>query len=112
MRCSSPLSFHFFFLSFFFEVTILLLYWGYIVTFTKVLTIFHSLIHSLQHSLLSPSPYFSPISVSTVPIFPFSYVSTYFSTTFSLLHSFLISSLLTLVSTPRQDLFYLPVFHF
>jgi archaellum biogenesis protein FlaJ (TadC family) len=45
--------FHSFFLLF---VILLLLYWGYIVTFTKVLTIYHSWIHSLHHSPLPLSP--------------------------------------------------------
>jgi hypothetical protein len=34
-----------------------LLYWGYIVTFTKFLTIYHSRIHPLHHYSLSPYPY-------------------------------------------------------
>jgi hypothetical protein len=39
-------------------IIILLLYWGYSVTFIKVLTIYHSWIHSLHHSPLSlPSPF-------------------------------------------------------
>jgi hypothetical protein len=51
-----------------------LLYWGYIVTFIKVLTIYHSWLHLLHHSLLSPP---SPIPgiVSTGLIFPFSWMS-------------------------------------
>jgi hypothetical protein len=52
-----------------------LLYWGYIVTFTKVLTIHHSWIHPLHHSPLSP-PSLIPRIVSTGLIFPFSYLST------------------------------------
>jgi hypothetical protein len=32
------------------------LYWEYIVTFTKVLTIYHNWIHPLHHSPLSPLP--------------------------------------------------------
>jgi hypothetical protein len=36
----------------------LLLYWGYIVAFTKVLTMYHSWIHSFHHSPLSPLPSF------------------------------------------------------
>jgi hypothetical protein len=34
----------------------LLLYWGYILAFTKVLTTYHSWIHPRHHSPLSPSP--------------------------------------------------------
>jgi hypothetical protein len=33
------------------------LYWGYIVTFTKVLTIYHSWIYPICHSPLSPAPH-------------------------------------------------------
>jgi hypothetical protein len=33
------------------------LYWGFIEAFTKVLTIYHSLIHSLPHSLLFTPPH-------------------------------------------------------
>jgi hypothetical protein len=32
------------------------LYWEYIVTFTKVLTIYHNWIHPLHHSHLSSPP--------------------------------------------------------
>jgi hypothetical protein len=32
------------------------LYWGYIVIFTQVLTVYHSLIHPLHHSPLFPCP--------------------------------------------------------
>jgi hypothetical protein len=32
---------------------IIILYWGYIVTFTKALTVYHSLIYPLHHSPLS-----------------------------------------------------------
>jgi hypothetical protein len=39
-----------------FFITILLLYWGYIVTFTNILTIYHTWIHSLRPSL----PLFPP----------------------------------------------------
>jgi hypothetical protein len=41
----------------FFLIIIFLLYWGYIVTFAKVLTVYHSWIYLLHHSPLSPSPY-------------------------------------------------------
>jgi hypothetical protein len=34
----------------------LLLFWGYIVTFAKVLTIYRSQIHALHHSALFPPP--------------------------------------------------------
>jgi hypothetical protein len=34
----------------------LLLHWGYIVTFTKVLTIYHIWIHPHHHFSLSPTP--------------------------------------------------------
>jgi hypothetical protein len=40
-----------------FFIIILLLYWGYIVTFTKVLTIYHSWIRTLHYSPLSPAPH-------------------------------------------------------
>jgi hypothetical protein len=43
-------------LCFFFFLFLLLLYWGYIVTFTKVLITYHSWIHPLHHSPLSPPP--------------------------------------------------------
>jgi hypothetical protein len=34
-----------------------MLYWGFIVTFTKLLTIYHSWTHSLHYSFYSPFPY-------------------------------------------------------
>jgi hypothetical protein len=86
-------------------IFIILLHWGYIVTFTKVLTIYHSWIHSSTILLYLP-PSILRI-VSTGLIFPFSYMSALYSTTFTLLHP--ISSLLPLAPTPRQDLLYLPV---
>jgi hypothetical protein len=54
---------------------LLLLYWGYIVTFTKVLTICHSWIHPLHHSPLSSLPTIPGI-VSADLTFPFTYMST------------------------------------
>jgi hypothetical protein len=42
----------------FFHYFLKLLCWGYIVTFTKVLTMYHSWIHPLHHSSLSPLPPF------------------------------------------------------
>jgi hypothetical protein len=53
----------------------LLLYWGYIVTFTKVLTTYHSWIHPFIILFYSPSPPI-PGMVLTVLIFPVSYMST------------------------------------
>jgi hypothetical protein len=66
------------------------LWWGYIVAFTKVLTIYqvcHSCIHPPHHSPLPPP---SPIPAigSTGLIFPFTYVCTHIYTTFTLLHPF------------------------
>jgi hypothetical protein len=56
---------------------IILLFWVYIVTFTKVLTIYHSWIHPLHHSpLFSLFPI--PGTVSTHLIFPFSDMSTWY----------------------------------
>jgi hypothetical protein len=45
-------------LNFFKKIFLLSLYRGYIVTFTKVLTIYHSWIHLLQHFLSSLPPHF------------------------------------------------------
>jgi hypothetical protein len=39
-----------------FKYFLSLLYWGYIVTLMKVLTIYHTWIHPLHHSLLFPTP--------------------------------------------------------
>jgi hypothetical protein len=47
-----------FYICFLIFVIILLLHWGYIVTFTKVLTIYHSWIYPLYHSPLSPLSHF------------------------------------------------------
>jgi hypothetical protein len=58
--------------SFLYTLFLLLLYWGHIVTFTKVLIIYHSWIYPLHHSPLSPLPI--PGTVSTGLIFPFSYM--------------------------------------
>jgi hypothetical protein len=89
-------------------IIILLLYWGYSMTFSKVLIVYHSWIYP------SSSP-FSPIS----PFLEwFQQISFYhlhvcvwnISIIFSLLHPFLIFPLHKLVPTPRQDMFYLPVF--
>jgi hypothetical protein len=82
-----------------------LLYWEYNVTFTKVLTIYHSWIH------LSIIPLYSPSTilriVSTGLIFPFSYMSTlYFHHIHSPTPFSLCLPLLSLVPTTRQDLFY------
>jgi hypothetical protein len=52
-----------------------LLYWGHIVTFTKVLTIYHSWIHPLHHSPLFPPPPIPGI-VSKGLTFPFTYMYT------------------------------------
>jgi hypothetical protein len=49
-------------------------FWGYIVTFTKVLTIYHSWIHPLNHSPLSPPPPI-PVIASTGFIFSFTYMN-------------------------------------
>jgi hypothetical protein len=52
-----------------------LLYEGYIVTFTKVLTICHSWIHPLHHSPLSPSHHFwNSFSRSHFSIFIHEYI--------------------------------------
>jgi hypothetical protein len=40
----------------FYTLFLLLLSWGYIVTFTKFLTMYHSWTHPLGHSLLTPNP--------------------------------------------------------
>jgi hypothetical protein len=50
---------------------------GHIVTFTKVVTIYHSLIHYLHHSPLLP-PFPIPGIVSTCLIFPFSCMNEYY----------------------------------
>jgi hypothetical protein len=50
--------------------------------------------------------------VSAGLIFPFHTWVHNISTLFTLLHPFLISLPLTPVTTPRQDLFYLPSLHF
>jgi hypothetical protein len=60
--CIPFISFSWFFLSCFFTfhlfIIILLLYWGYNVTFTNVLTIQHSQIHPLHHSPLPLTPHY------------------------------------------------------
>jgi hypothetical protein len=66
---------------------LLVLCWGYIVTFTKVLTIYNSCIHSVHLSPLFPSPI--PRIVLTVLIFPFIYMYTQY---WHHIHPFLISS--------------------
>jgi hypothetical protein len=56
-------------------VIILLLYWGYTVTFTKVLIIYHSLIHPLHHSpLSSPTPFLDSFIRSHFSIFIHEYI--------------------------------------
>jgi hypothetical protein len=55
--------------------TFFLMFWGYIATFTNVLTIYHSWTHPLRHSHLSfPPPI--PGMVSAGLIFPFTYMCT------------------------------------
>jgi hypothetical protein len=54
---------------FIFHFFLLLLCWRYIVTFTKVLTMYHSSIYPLHHSPLSP-PFPIPGIVSICLIFP------------------------------------------
>jgi hypothetical protein len=88
-----------------FIIIILLLYLGYIVTFTKVLTIYLSQIHLLHHSPLSLHPH-SWNSLTDL-IFRFTYiVFVLYSPSYT--HPLLMSFPLPLVPTPRQDLFYLP----
>jgi hypothetical protein len=53
----------------------LLLCWGYMVAFRKVLKIYHTWIHSFHHSPLSPAPHIPGI-VSTGLSFPFIYMCT------------------------------------
>jgi hypothetical protein len=87
-------------------IIILLLYWGYIVTFTKFL---HYIIVEFtphRHSPLS-SPPLIPGIVSTVIICPFHTWVHNISIIFTILYPYLISSPLPLVPTPRQNLFYL-----
>jgi hypothetical protein len=93
-----------------FFISILLLYWGYIVTFTKVLTTYLSQIHPLHHSLLSL--YLSLLRIVLTGLVPFSCMNTEYSTIFTLLYLFLTSSPLVLIPTPRQALLYLSVLHF
>jgi hypothetical protein len=61
-----------------FFLFLLLLYWEYIVTFTKIVAIYHSWIHLLHYSPLSLPPPPTPGIVSTDFIFTSSYMSTYF----------------------------------
>jgi hypothetical protein len=83
---------------------ILSLYWGYIVTFTKVLTMYRSWIHPSIILLYPPSSIPGIVStglhtwVHNIP------------TVFVLLHLFLYP--LSPIQPPRQDLFYFAVFHF
>jgi hypothetical protein len=60
--------------SFFPFYFLLLLFWVYIVTFTKFLTIYHSWIYSFFYSPSSPHPI--PGIVSTGLIFVFTYICT------------------------------------
>jgi hypothetical protein len=55
-----------------FKIIVLLFYWGHIVTFTKVLTMYYSWIHPSIIFLYPPSPILG--IVSTGFIFPFSYI--------------------------------------
>jgi hypothetical protein len=64
-----------FFLIFFKKLFILLLCWGYIVAFTKIFTIYHTWIHPLHNSPLSPPPLILGI-VLTGLIFPFTFMCT------------------------------------
>jgi hypothetical protein len=86
----------------------LLLYWGYIVTFPKVLTICHSWIHLSTILLYLSSPH-SWNSFNRCHFYTWVHS---ISTIFTLLHPFLLSFPLPLASTPRQDLFYLSVLCF
>jgi hypothetical protein len=54
-------------------IFLLLVYWGYIVLFAEVLTIYHSCVHPFHHSPFFPSPPF--LEFSTSLIFPFLYMS-------------------------------------
>jgi hypothetical protein len=65
-----------------------LLYWGYTVTFTKVLTIYHNWIYSLHHSPLSLLPPFLE-QFQQVLFFHFHIWVHDISTTFTHLHRFL-----------------------
>jgi hypothetical protein len=96
---------------FFLLFIILLLYWGYIVTFTNILTIYPSLIHP-PIVLLYPSSHYSlnSFNMSHFSIFIHVYIIfLQYSASFTL-------SLYPLSShwyqPPKQDLFYLPVPHF
>jgi hypothetical protein len=57
-------------------VFLLLLCWGYIEAFIKILTIYHSQIHMLHHSPLSCLPRSWIVSIGL--IFPFTYMCTHY----------------------------------
>jgi hypothetical protein len=85
---------------------ILLLYWGYVVTFAKVLRIYHGWIHPLHHSTLSPhfhSHSWNSFNRSHFSFFIHEYII------FSL-HS--LSYTVSLYPTSSYWLFYLPVLTF
>jgi hypothetical protein len=86
---------------------LLLSCWGYIVTFSKVLTmyqIYHSWIQPLYHSPLSPLTLFLEY-FQQVSLFHLHTCVHSIRTIFTLLYPFPTSSPLPLVPTPRQDLF-------
>jgi hypothetical protein len=58
----------------FLSIYFLLLYWGYIVTFTKVLTIFHNWVNTLHHSPLSWKYYWNTFYRSHFSIFIHNYI--------------------------------------
>jgi hypothetical protein len=93
---------------------LLLLCWGYIVLFTKVLTIcqiYHNWIHPSIILLYSPLlPFLEEFQ--QVSFFCSHTWGQNISTTFTMLHTFLISSPLSLLPSPRQDLFYFLILHF
>jgi hypothetical protein len=82
-------------------IIILLLYWGKIVTFTKVLTLHHSWIHPLLSFSFIPLPPFLEW-FQHILFFHFHTWIHNISTIFILLHPFLISSLLPLYQSPGR----------
>jgi hypothetical protein len=90
-----------------FTLFLLLLYWGYIVTFTKVITTDHSWIH---HSivLLSPSSPHSWNNFSRSHFFIYM-IFLHWSTWYSLSYTLSLYPLPSHWYLPRQDLFCFPV---
>jgi hypothetical protein len=124
--------FHQFFVSFFYSISLisalifittfsywfwvwlifLLLYWGYIVTFKKVLAIYHIWIRSFHHSSLSSLPIPGIVSTGTIILHLHTCVHNIY-TIFTLLPTFLISFPSHWYPPPQIGHFFdIPVLHF